>query len=150
MAVIPRPRMFAGPNGSGKSTIRSQSEIKPEWLGIDLNPDETEKEARDNGCLDFGCFKVKSSANEVTRFFLTHPLVQNAGLQDQVRKLSFSHGKLQFNEVPVNSYLAAVAPDFLRQHLLKNRVSFSFETVMPSPDKIKLLKRAQAEGFRTY
>jgi predicted ABC-type ATPase len=38
----PRLRMFAGPNGSGKSTIKSV--IRPELLGIYINPDEIEKE----------------------------------------------------------------------------------------------------------
>jgi predicted ABC-type ATPase len=36
-----RLRMFAGPNGSGKSTFKSI--IRPELLGIFINPDEIEK-----------------------------------------------------------------------------------------------------------
>jgi predicted ABC-type ATPase len=36
-----RIRMFAGPNGSGKSTFKSI--IRPEFLGIFINPDEIEK-----------------------------------------------------------------------------------------------------------
>jgi predicted ABC-type ATPase len=43
-----------------------------------------------------------------------------------------------------------VAADFLRQKLLEKRVSFSFETVMSSPDKVVLLQQAQAMGYRTY
>ena len=35
-----RLRMFAGPNGSGKSTFKSI--IRPELLGIFINPDEIE------------------------------------------------------------------------------------------------------------
>lgn len=38
---IPRLRMFAGPNGSGKSTFKSI--IRPELLGIYINPDDVEK-----------------------------------------------------------------------------------------------------------
>ncbi len=37
-----RLRMFAGPNGSGKSTFKSI--IRPELLGIFINPDEIEKQ----------------------------------------------------------------------------------------------------------
>ena len=37
---ILRLRMFAGPNGSGKSTFKSI--IRPELLGIYINPDEIE------------------------------------------------------------------------------------------------------------
>ena len=42
---ILRLRMFAGPNGSGKSTFKSI--IRPELLGIFINPDEIEKQIRD-------------------------------------------------------------------------------------------------------
>lgn len=44
-----RLRMFAGPNGSGKSTFKS---IRPELLGIFINPDEIEKEIRNYDFLD--------------------------------------------------------------------------------------------------
>ncbi|MEI6178521.1 MAG: zeta toxin family protein, partial [Verrucomicrobiota bacterium] len=50
----------------------------------------------------------------------------------------------------VNAYFASVAADFLRQKLLEKRVSFSFETVMSSPDKVELLEKAQSLGYRTY
>ncbi len=36
----PRLRMFAGPNGSGKSTIKAV--LRPELLGVCVNPDELE------------------------------------------------------------------------------------------------------------
>lgn len=42
---ILRLRMFAGPNGSGKSTFKSI--IRPELLGVFINPDEIEKKIRD-------------------------------------------------------------------------------------------------------
>jgi predicted ABC-type ATPase len=45
-----RLRMFAGPNGSGKSTFKSI--IRPELLGIFINPDEIEKEIRDYDFLN--------------------------------------------------------------------------------------------------
>jgi replication-associated recombination protein RarA len=38
---IPRLRIFAGPNGSGKTTIKTI--IRPELLGVYINPDEIEK-----------------------------------------------------------------------------------------------------------
>lgn len=42
---VPRLRMFAGPNGSGKSSI--QSVIGRELLGVYINPDDIEKEIRE-------------------------------------------------------------------------------------------------------
>ena len=50
----------------------------------------------------------------------------------------------------VNAYFASVVSDFLRQALLAARRSFTFETVMSSPDKVDFLKQAQGVGFRTY
>jgi len=53
---VPRLRMFAGPNGSGKSTLKSI--IRPELLGIYVNPDEIEKEIREFNFLDFQKYQV--------------------------------------------------------------------------------------------
>ena len=50
MSQVPRLRMFAGPNGSGKSTIKAV--IRPELLGVYVNPDDIEKEIRDFDFLD--------------------------------------------------------------------------------------------------
>ena len=39
---------------------------------------------------------------------------------------------------------------FVRWLLYKNRVSFSFETVMSHPSKIKELKKAKEKGYQVY
>ena len=64
--------------------------------------------------------------------------------------MHFADGKLGFSEVSINAYFASVAADFLRQKLLDEKVSFSFETVMSAPDKVALLEKAQRIGYRTY
>ncbi len=46
--------------------------------------------------------------------------------------------------------MASVASDFIRQSLLRERITFTFETVMSSSDKVQLLQRAQDLGYRTY
>ena len=58
---ILRLRMFAGPNGSGKSTFKSI--IRPELLGIFINPDEIEKQIRDYDCLNLQGYQVESTEN---------------------------------------------------------------------------------------
>lgn len=63
----PRLRMFAGPNGSGKSTIKDV--ISKELLGIYINPDDIEKNIKENGCLDFNNFEIEASEKEVLNFF---------------------------------------------------------------------------------
>ena len=145
---VPRLRMFAGPNGSGKSTIKSV--VPSKLLGVYLNPDEIQKEIEDRGFLDVRHYGVETTREEILSFFMNSTLLQKAGLDDEAACLRFTDGKLDFFEVIVNAYFASVAADFLRQKLLERRVSFSFETVMSSPDKVALLKQAQSLGYRTY
>ncbi|MDD2742936.1 MAG: zeta toxin family protein [Rhodocyclaceae bacterium] len=146
--AVPRLRMFAGPNGSGKSTIKSV--IAPSLLGVYINPDEIEKEIRQFDFLDLTAYGAHTSADAVLPFFCNSPLLIRADLVDEAAALRFNDGKLIFHEVAVNAYFASVAADFLRQALLAAGVTFTFETVMSSPDKVAFLKKAQARGFRTY
>ena len=145
---VPRLRMFAGPNGSGKSTM--QAVIRPELLGYSINPDEIEKTIRQQGFLDLKPFGVETLTAEIIAFFLSSTLLKKAGLAASASNLNFSSGKLGFQNVQINSYWAAVTADFLRQKLLEKRESFTFETVMSSPDKVALLEKAQHSGYRTY
>jgi predicted ABC-type ATPase len=57
---------------------------------------------------------------------------------------------LNFANVTANSYFASAAAEFLRQTLLKQKETFTFETVMSHRSKIDLLAQAQAAGYRTY
>lgn len=50
----------------------------------------------------------------------------------------------------MNAYFAAVAADFIRHHLLDSPLSFTFETVMSSKDKLAFLKKAKEKGIRNY
>jgi len=145
---IPRLRMFAGPNGSGKSTLKSI--IRPELLGIYINPDEIEKEINELNFLDFQKYQVTTTAKEVLDFFIHSPFLKAMNLGDEVNNLRFSDGKLIFLDVGVNAYFASVASDFIRNKLLECSKSFTFETVMSFPDKVELLSKAQAKGYRTY
>jgi len=73
-----------------------------------------------------------------------------AGLLDEAVSLRFCDDKLSFFDVAVDSYFASVAADFIRHKLLASGVSFTFETVMSSADKVSFLRKAQRHGFRTY
>lgn len=140
--------MFAGPNGSGKSTLKSY--VPEELLGVYLNPDEMEAEILRLGYLDLSSYGVTAASDEVLTFFAGSAFLHSVGLGEAWRDLACTHGRLDFSRVPVNSYLASVAADFLRSRLLQVRRSFTFETVMSHPDKVQLLARAQQAGFRTY
>lgn len=144
----PRLRMFAGPNGSGKSTIKSI--LKPNLLGSYINPDEIEAEINKSDFLDFGHYGIQTDRKEVLDFFQNSILLEKADLADEAEFLRFNENRLTFADVSVNSYYASVASDFIRQKLVLSHQSFTFETVMSSPDKINFLAKAQQFGYRTY
>ena len=147
-APAPRLRMFAGPNGSGKSTIKDV--LPPQWLGVYINADEIEKTVRANGCLNLAAFEVKTDNQELQAFLQASGLLKKAGLLAQASQLSLVDGSVAFGPVAVNSYWASVLADFIRHKLLALKVSFTFETVMSSPDKVAFLQKAQQAGYRTY
>ncbi len=143
--------MIAGPNGSGKSTIKSfiESKVSLIW-GIYINPDDIEKQIRDQGHLDLIKFDITSTRTEIRTFFEKSVLLRNARLMDCVNHLDYANGKLHFDSIHVNAYLASVIAGFIRQKLLEKQVPFTFETVMSSEDKIEFLKQAKENGYRTY
>ena len=148
LEFTPRLRMFAGPNGSGKSTIKSV--IRHELLGVYINPDEIEAEIKRNDYLDFGEFEIQTEKAEVVGFFQNSTLLAKADLLDETEYLRFTENRLIFSEVEINAYFASVAADFIRQKLILAKKSFSFETVMSSPDKVKLLEKSKQFGYRNY
>lgn len=143
-----RLRMFAGPNGSGKTTIKSL--IKPGLLGIYINPDVIEAEIEKFDFLDLINYDVRTEEAEILGFFRNSTLLEKADLLFETEALSFNDNKLDFFGVEVNSYFASVAANFIRQKLLSAHTSFTFETVMSSPDKVNFLAKAQKSGYRTY
>ncbi|CAN5558991.1 zeta toxin family protein [soil metagenome] len=146
--TTPRLRMFAGPNGSGKSTIKSA--LRSEWLGVYINPDEIEAEIKRRGFLDFNTFSITANNSEVFSFLANSALLKIAKLQTESAKLTFRDNQIDFAAVSPNSYYASVLADFLRQKLILEQQSFSFETVMSSFDKLELLEKAQHSGYRNY
>jgi predicted ABC-type ATPase len=145
---VSRLRMFAGPNGSGKSTFNQM--LSPELLGRYVNADEIQKEITQSGCLNVRGYGIECTGADILGFIQSHDLTKKAELGELATRLTFEDGMLWFREVPVNAYFAAVVADFLRHRLLEQRESFTFETVMSSPDKVELVRKAQALGYRTY
>ncbi len=144
-----RIRIFAGPNGSGKSTIKSV--ISDRLLGYYINPDDIEKEVKSQGYLDIRMFDIKTDRNEIVSFFENHPLTPRSENGDYIDEITYvDKGFISFHNLGIDSYLSAILTDFLRYKFLEAGKSFTFETVMSSPDKIEILKKAQEEGYRTY
>lgn len=143
-----RLRIFAGPNGSGKSTITSV--ISQELLGIYINPDEMEKEMKENGHLDLKKYQIAIHQPDLLSFFQNSSLLKNSHLTEKADFVELKEDLLVLHQQEKHDYLAAVMADFIRQELLKLKKTFSFETVMSHPDKIQLLSQAKENGYRIY
>ena len=70
-----------------------------------------------------------------------------AGFGNAAKLLAFSHDHLDFQKVPANSYFASVAGDFLRNKLLEQKASFTFETVMSHYSKVEFFGTGTAGGL---
>lgn len=147
--MIKRMRMFAGPNGSGKSTVKSV--IEPDMLGYYLNPDDIEKAVKRDGYFDVRSLNLPLTELEIIAFFENHPLISRAEEADFVQSIHFVQEEfIDFANVGFSSYLSAILTDFLRQKLIEEGRSFTFETVMSSADKVQTLQKAHDAGFRNY
>lgn len=149
----PRMRVFAGPNGSGKSTI--QAWLQPEWIGVYVNADDIERELLQSGALDLNAFDLKSAPTALQHDLRAHlsqsVLLKKHKLEPVASQLTVAPDKrLQLPTESVNAYVAAVLADAIRRALLAQGSTFTFETVMSSPDKIDFMREAQAQGYRTY
>ncbi|MFA6917089.1 MAG: zeta toxin family protein [Parachlamydiales bacterium] len=143
-----RLRMFAGPHGSGKSTITSV--IPTKLLGIYVNPDEIEKKVHKQQFLDLKHYGICSTSQDLLEFFSQSSLLEREGLLAQARYLFLKDNKLYYHGVEVNAFYASVTADYIRHKLIEAERTFTIETVMASPEKIKVLKKAQESGYKTY
>ncbi len=124
--------------------------LPPPLLGVYLNPDELEADIRRTGFLDLRGLGVETTRETVLPFFTESVFLNAEGLHHQSRHLRFAGGRLDFTGMEMNAYFASVAVDFLRRQLLARRVSFTFESVMSHPGKVRLLEDARSAGYRTY
>jgi predicted ABC-type ATPase len=144
----PRLRLFAGPNGSGKSSL--QTVLKRDLLGDIVNPDELEKELKSKLSIDLSEWHCDVGQDQIVEFLKASTLLQKSGLDVYLDRLNFEGHIIDFQNVEVNSYWAAVLSDFIRRQWIEQKRTFSFESVMSSPDKIEFLKLAKSKGYRIY
>ena len=145
----PRMRMFAGPNGSGKSTIQSQ--VAQSLWGQFVNADNIEAQLKATGYFGWKEWNLSTDADEMRAAFANSWVKdKRADWQNDVERLSFQSSGFSTNGVRVDSYFATAIADFLREKLMAQKVSFTFETVMSSDSKVRLLEHAQSLGYRTY
>ena len=147
--MTPRLRMLAGPNGSGKSTLAQQlvddyAVNLYKFLNADMLFAEIAN-SRKTACP----FSIDNQ--ELLDFIATstYPEYCKQPFQDHLISIN-DDDYLIFAPEAINSYTVAMTADFFKAQYLKRHLSFSFETVFSHPAKIEILKKAQAEGFRTY
>ena len=148
VSKAPRLRMFAGPNGSGKSTAKAM--LRSALLENYLNADDIEAAIRSAGYFDFQNLQLIIDESELRNFLSRSTLLSKADLVGRANKLLFRNNQLFFAPGEINSYFASVISDFVRRKFVSLNRSFTFETVMSSPDKIEFLQSARASGFRNY
>jgi predicted ABC-type ATPase len=145
---VARMRVFAGPNGSGKSTLKGL--LSKDWFGVYINADDIERAIRLQGVLRLSDFSVSVTQAQLSDFLASSDLLHAYGLVDQAKAIRVDKGCVYFDGLEVNSYFSSVLADLIRRQLLSRGESFTFETVMSSPDKVDLMCSAQRLGYRTY
>jgi predicted ABC-type ATPase len=145
-----RMRIFAGPNGSGKTTIFKEILADKVNLGVYVNADDIQAALEMDKQLDFARFQLTISNEQIRNFFRDSkfsPVKRNE--PDLWEKVQVSDNVFTVNSI-IDSYLAADLAEFIRQMLLENDISFTYETVMSHSGKVDFLKLAQSKGYRVY
>jgi predicted ABC-type ATPase len=142
----PKLRMVAGPNGSGKTTLLNSIGELGFPMGHQLNPDQVAAELAQTGRMEFSQWGLSVDQQIIHAFTSLHAL----GGAEMARGVSIDDNTLVVAASARDGYLGAVLCEFMREQWVSQRQSFTFETVMSSPEKIDLLRRAREMGYRTY
>lgn len=149
MSKVKRLRVFAGPNGSGKSTLFDEV-AKQFNTGVFVNSDLIEKELSETGFINIERFKLLLTQKDWDIFCKT------ASAKSLIEKAQHQIDIYIRENVIVNksrntlSYAAALITTFIREKLLENNQSFSFETVMSHISKVNEIRSAKERGYKTY
>lgn len=144
-------RVFAGPNGSGKTTIFKELLSKSKVpLGIYVNADDIEEELNEEGFINFSSYQLTVSEAEAQAFFKESQFSPRKRNEPELyKRINIQDNKFYFSGV-IDSYLAADLAEFMRQQLLEQGISFTYETVMSHPGKVDFLSKAREGGYRVY
>lgn len=148
--TVRRLRVIAGPNGSGKSSVfpRIQDHVH---TGHYLNPDELAFRFRLDGAFDMAHFRI-APAPDALRHYLhrNRSFVHKAEQAGERITLHLQGTRLVVETRDRTGYAAALAAGFLREQLVGSRQSFSFESVLSDPSKLREIEVAKEAGYRIY
>lgn len=152
MPKIKRLRIFAGPNGSGKSTL-FESFQRNYHPGIYINSDLIEKEILERGYLDLLPFGLNLAQDDLDNFLHSSDaksLLKKSEESGHSIDLEIRENIIVDKSRDTHSYEASLITSFIREHLLRNGISFSFETVMSHPSKLNEISEAKKLGYKVY
>ncbi len=141
--------MIAGPNGSGKTTLINDLRNKVNF-GHYLNADDIERELKKTSILDLSLYNTKFTDKEFQEFLNQTTFTKKIKRKSILKELIINEKKSILETKGVNSYVAAIITQFLRNKFIKTRQTFSFETVMSHESKLKLLEKARKREFKVY
>lgn len=151
MPKQPKLRIFAGPNGSGKTTLFDS--IKSSYFStlIFVNAYLLEEEFQKKKFLNLSDFDATNKDFE--SFCFQSGLFIKAGFSIESWNLVVRENVVVKNTALAtiyNSYHFAIIADFIRYSLIKNKKSFSFETVFSHPSKLDLIDFAHRNNYKVY
>jgi predicted ABC-type ATPase len=144
-----RVRMFAGPNGSGKTTLFKEFQKKYP-TGCFINADEFQLQLETKGFIDLNPIGIKPTQEEFKKFIASSSLSKKAKKEGYVIDITLNENFIVDKSKHTHAYEAALCAAFVRDQLIKSKHSFSFETVMSHPSKLKEIKEAKETGYKTY
>jgi predicted ABC-type ATPase len=147
-----RMRVFAGPNGSGKTTIIDERLRNQFNMGVYVNADDIQKTLQAERAIDFSAFNIQPTTADIQDFFMRSDFAPTKLSKPNLwQYFSVVKNTLVLSEdLSINAYVAADIAEFIRQRLLKEGQSFSYETVMSHAGKLAFMQAAKDAGYRVY
>lgn len=145
-------RIFAGPNGSGKSTLFKKFSERYN-TGYFVNADELEKTLATVGEINLEELGI-TATQEMLDTFKQSPasksLFEKAKLEGHEIDVAINNNRITDGSTISHSYEGSFIAAFIRDLMIEQNKSFSFETVMSHPSKIEEIKFLISKGYKAY
>ena len=145
-------RIFAGPNGSGKSTLFKEFASKYN-TGFFVNADELEKVLATTGFIDLESLGLTASQTDLETFKLlpsSLSLFAKAESEGHQIKVIVENNQITDGSADSHSYEGSFIAAFIRDLMIAQNKSFSFETVMSHESKVAEIKSLVKQGYKAY
>lgn len=123
------------------------------YPGIFINSDAIEKEILEKGFLDLQPYGLTLTQDDLNTFLKSanaKTLLQKSLETGHKIDIEIKENIIVDQSRDTHSYEAALITSFIRENLMKNNISFSFETVMSHTSKLDEIIEAKRKGYKTY